>query len=338
MFQKEELKFIAIHIKYRQNQLNKYEQENHLKFENHSIEAVNRSSFDLTFYKKPLKRRNAIVPLFQVQGDHKQLVKFDEIQEKTQNEALLEPCKQTIEAYSLDTLKLEQENLFKNQPIIYQRHKFTSAQYEQAKDQIIYLFRKTFNSSYLTIFTALDILKRYLTNTQNLQPEDLKYLAFSSIYMASKLVDVYCISIEDFYVEFCNEEYGIHDILQKEKNICQILNYDLIKPNPYNYFYRMFYSLNLTQEKEKIFEKGITYLMITIILEELQFLNDFMKALASLLIVALEYDGSGLQQRVLSQADHQYLNINQIDEAIELVQKHQSRVFQMQFKSTFMKY
>ena len=38
--------------------------------------------------------------------------------------------------------------------------------------------------------------------------------------MASKLVDVYCISIEDFYVEvfilkykFCNEEYGIHDIL-----------------------------------------------------------------------------------------------------------------------------
>ena len=72
-----------------------------------------------------------------------------------------------------------------------------------------------------------------------------------------------------FYNKVCNEEYGIHDILEKEKNICQILNYELIKPNSYNYFYRMFYSLNLKEEKEKLFEKGITYLMITIILEEL---------------------------------------------------------------------
>lgn len=88
-----------------------------------------------------------------------------------------------------------------------------------------------------TLFLAINIMDRFMS-VEVVQIDKLQLLATGSLFIAAKYEEVFSPSVKN-YAYFTDESYTEEQILQAEKYILTILNFDLNYPNPMNFLRRI---------------------------------------------------------------------------------------------------
>ncbi|ODQ82295.1 hypothetical protein BABINDRAFT_164107 [Babjeviella inositovora NRRL Y-12698] len=88
-----------------------------------------------------------------------------------------------------------------------------------------------------TLFLAINIMDRFMSK-EAVQVDKLQLLATGSLFIAAKYEEVYSPSVKN-YAYVTDGGYNEDEILQAEKYILQILEYDLSYPNPMNFLRRI---------------------------------------------------------------------------------------------------
>lgn len=88
-----------------------------------------------------------------------------------------------------------------------------------------------------TLFLAINIMDRFMS-TEIVQIDKLQLLATGSLFIAAKYEEVFSPSVKN-YLYFTDGSYSEEEILQAEKYILTILNFDLNYPNPMNFLRRI---------------------------------------------------------------------------------------------------
>lgn len=88
-----------------------------------------------------------------------------------------------------------------------------------------------------TLFLAINIMDRFMS-VESVQIDKLQLLATGSLFIAAKYEEVFSPSVKN-YAYFTDESYTEDQILQAEKYILTILNFDLNYPNPMNFLRRI---------------------------------------------------------------------------------------------------
>ncbi|CCE82207.1 Piso0_001920 [Millerozyma farinosa CBS 7064] len=88
-----------------------------------------------------------------------------------------------------------------------------------------------------TLFLAINIMDRFMS-LEVVQIDKLQLLATGSLFIAAKYEEVFSPSVKN-YAYFTDGSYTEEEILQAEKFILTILNFDLNYPNPMNFLRRI---------------------------------------------------------------------------------------------------
>lgn len=88
-----------------------------------------------------------------------------------------------------------------------------------------------------TLFLAINIMDRFMS-VEVVQIDKLQLLATGSLFIAAKYEEVFLPSVKN-YAYFTDGLYTEAEILQAEKYILTILNFDLNYPNPMNFLRRI---------------------------------------------------------------------------------------------------
>lgn len=88
-----------------------------------------------------------------------------------------------------------------------------------------------------TLFLAINIMDRFMS-LEIVQIDKLQLLATGSLFIAAKYEEVFSPSVKN-YAYFTDGSYTEEEILQAEKYILTILNFDLNYPNPMNFLRRI---------------------------------------------------------------------------------------------------
>ncbi|KAG7662718.1 CLB2 [[Candida] subhashii] len=88
-----------------------------------------------------------------------------------------------------------------------------------------------------TLFLAINIMDRFMS-IEIVQIDKLQLLATASLFIAAKYEEVFSPSIKN-YAYFTDGAYVEEEILQAEKYVLTILNFDLNYPNPMNFLRRI---------------------------------------------------------------------------------------------------
>lgn len=88
-----------------------------------------------------------------------------------------------------------------------------------------------------TLFLAINIMDRFMS-LEVVQIDKLQLLATGSLFIAAKYEEVFSPSVKN-YAYFTDGSYTEDEILQAEKYILTILNFDLSYPNPMNFLRRI---------------------------------------------------------------------------------------------------
>lgn len=88
-----------------------------------------------------------------------------------------------------------------------------------------------------TLFLAINIMDRFMS-LEIVQIDKLQLLATGSLFIAAKYEEVFSPSVKN-YAYFTDGSYTEDEILQAEKYILTILNFDLNYPNPMNFLRRI---------------------------------------------------------------------------------------------------
>lgn len=88
-----------------------------------------------------------------------------------------------------------------------------------------------------TLFLAINIMDRFMS-VEVVQIDKLQLLATGSLFIAAKYEEVFSPSVKN-YAYYTDGSYTEDEILQAEKYILTILNFDLNYPNPMNFLRRI---------------------------------------------------------------------------------------------------
>ncbi|CAH2355509.1 G2/mitotic-specific cyclin-2 [[Candida] railenensis] len=88
-----------------------------------------------------------------------------------------------------------------------------------------------------TLFLAINIMDRFMS-LEVVQIDKLQLLATGSLFIAAKYEEVFSPSVKN-YAYFTDGSYTEEEILQAEKYILTVLNFDLSYPNPMNFLRRI---------------------------------------------------------------------------------------------------
>lgn len=88
-----------------------------------------------------------------------------------------------------------------------------------------------------TLFLAINIMDRFMS-LEIVQIDKLQLLATGSLFIAAKYEEVFSPSVKN-YSYFTDGSYSEEEILQAEKYILTILNFELNYPNPMNFLRRI---------------------------------------------------------------------------------------------------
>lgn len=88
-----------------------------------------------------------------------------------------------------------------------------------------------------TLYLAINIMDRFMS-LEIVQIDKLQLLATGSLFIAAKFEEVFSPSVKN-YAYFTDGSYTEEEILQAEKYILKILNFDLNYPNPMNFLRRI---------------------------------------------------------------------------------------------------
>lgn len=88
-----------------------------------------------------------------------------------------------------------------------------------------------------TLFLAINIMDRFMS-LEVVQIDKLQLLATGSLFIAAKYEEVFSPSVKN-YAYFTDGSYTEEEILQAEKYVLTVLNFDLSYPNPMNFLRRI---------------------------------------------------------------------------------------------------
>lgn len=88
-----------------------------------------------------------------------------------------------------------------------------------------------------TLFLAINIMDRFVS-VEQVQVDKLQLLATGSLFIAAKYEEVFSPSVKN-YAYYTDGSYTEEEILQAEKYILTVLNFDLSYPNPMNFLRRI---------------------------------------------------------------------------------------------------
>ncbi|CAD8165811.1 unnamed protein product [Paramecium octaurelia] len=243
------------------------------------------------------KRRNALIPvsigrmLIQVENaEFQQINNLIRSGKETEKDILCYFDKFRYEIYQYELVIEQQLN-----KLNIDQHDFTGEQLERALDWMVYKMKKFKKVTTETIFKAIELVYQYLQNTFHLTFKELELISGCSIYISSKLVDLYPIYIDDLCQEVLQSKYYNSDILQQERKMCQILNYSLCFTTSSQLVHRILMDLRdlieQIYDKEKVEylrQKIIDNLLYMEIGLEFRQVSKCNKALSSILLTMIE--------------------------------------------------
>lgn len=96
--------------------------------------------------------------------------------------------------------------------------------------EVIYSMR----NSTQTFFQAVKIMDKFFIKQENIPTKKLHRIGSVSLYMASKIHDVKCISLRDLYEKICWEKISKKKIVLVEQQMATTLNFRMNFVTPYN--------------------------------------------------------------------------------------------------------
>ncbi|CAD8091947.1 unnamed protein product [Paramecium sonneborni] len=204
------------------------------------------------------KRRNAIIPcqikiptLFNSYPEYQQ-----QINKISKCSSLEKPILWYLQTYDQEIKQyereIEQRKYDSNFDI--SQHCFTEQQFEKALDWMIYQIYRFESFSYESLFKTIELVHLYLSKTKQVRFKDLELISGCCIYLSSKLVDLNPIYIEDLINQVLECRFDNEQVLRQEKQICQVLNYNLLCTCSLQIVYRILQEIRY--EMEQFYDAG----------------------------------------------------------------------------------
>ena len=135
--------------------------------------------------------------------------------------------------------------------------------------------RKSFSFSFQTFFRSITILDRYVCGLKNkLTLERFHLIGSVSLLIASKMDEVDPLTNLNVQEDLCHKRWTLKEILEEEKNISFVLNFDFNFSSYFNLMYSFFEILNLEKEAKKFISEKSEILLKLVILP-LEFISKF---------------------------------------------------------------
>ncbi|CAG9318154.1 unnamed protein product [Blepharisma stoltei] len=93
----------------------------------------------------------------------------------------------------------------------------------------------SFHSSSRTLFLAVKLLDIYIANSSGLVPLDLHVIGVASMFIASKYEDIKQLTLKNAHENIAHGKISKESILAMEKDILNIVNYNVFIPTLYDY-------------------------------------------------------------------------------------------------------
>ncbi|CAD8112175.1 unnamed protein product [Paramecium sonneborni] len=120
-----------------------------------------------------------------------------------------------------------------------------------------------YSNNDLTFFRAVNLLDAYLRNSYNLNDSDMYLIGVTCIFIASKIEDIYQISIRNIVQELAHNKYSSFQIKEQESIILETLNYDTCFPTVIDYLQFLSFQLfGLSQNQAiQIIQETAVYIL-----------------------------------------------------------------------------
>ncbi len=147
----------------------------------------------------------------------------------------------------------------------------------------------------MTFFESINLMDRYFKKSNKaLNPQDLHLIGVTSMYLASKFVDIYPLRIRTVYEKISHKKLSMTEIIKKETEIAELLDYNLGCPNTWDFInifiQELFYSkandyqinnIQLVKEYLKKDEDNLKHEKVDA--DEKKFLRSYSESLMTLL-------------------------------------------------------
>ena len=129
-----------------------------------------------------------------------------------------------------------------------QRHHFKPAMRRKMVDWMLEVFN-AFDSDENTFFAAVRIMDKYLWKCKDLITEKSFYaVGVTSIYIASKTYDFYCIRMKELINRVCHGAFDEKIIKRLEKWMLRDINFDIMSPGPSEFIQFLLYDLYMNNK------------------------------------------------------------------------------------------
>jgi len=216
----------------------------------------------------------------------------------------------TEDKYNEDIFEWIKENeakFIKPQKFL-KRHHLRKETRTKMVDWMVEVFYKT-KSEPSTFELAVHLMDRYISRTKKiLYDNDIYLIGLTCIYIASKMMDIVPLKLNDISNNIGRGEFLNKDIIYKEKEISMTINYDFIEAGIYDFLMAFFYNLNVKhyQKINELNGKEIIcdYMDFCIVLGKLVLYNEcllsYKTSFISVAILSLGFDILNLKMKKLS--------------------------------------
>ncbi|CAD8194357.1 unnamed protein product [Paramecium octaurelia] len=200
------------------------------------------SSIDTT-PSSELQENSLLEMLEFLQVGNKQLI------EKDDQESSQDPQIKRIEDYNKSYQNDNLQNLLDDQNVSSQclaNHRIREWARGKMIDWMIEVFASNnddYSNNDLTFFRAANLLDAYLRSSYNLNELDMYLIGVTCILIASKIEDIYQLSIKTIIQDLSHNNFSLFQIKQQEQIILETLNFDTCFPTVNDYLQYLFLQL-----------------------------------------------------------------------------------------------
>ncbi|CAD8083137.1 unnamed protein product [Paramecium primaurelia] len=192
-----------------------------------------------------------------------------------------------------------------------------------------------------TFFRSISIMDYYLKKTIfQYTDNQLHLIGITSMFIATKIEDIYQIPLQDFVTRICHNEYSISKIKEMEQSILETLNFEITFPTALDFLKNIFYqcfSLNDNPYLQNILDTSIYILKMCLHDYSMTSFNLYTLASSSLIYSITDFVNKNYlnnQQIIINQFQNKIVQIFQIDQIeLNLCEKNlQDLIDTFQFK------
>ncbi|CAK91146.1 unnamed protein product (macronuclear) [Paramecium tetraurelia] len=179
--------------------------------------------------------------------------------EKDDQESSQDPQIKRIEDYNKQYYNDNLHNLIDDQNVFSQclaNHRIREWARGKMIDWMIEVFASNnneYSNNDLTFFRAVSLLDAYLRSSYNLNESDMYLIGVTCILIASKIEDIYQLSIKTIIQDLSHNNFSLFQIKQQESIILETLNFDTCFPTVNDYLQYLCFQL-FGQSKNQAFQ------------------------------------------------------------------------------------